>query len=55
MKTAWDCYTSGIVVTKTLTISKHYFLVMIGIGYFLLLLEFGRQGFNHFRSLREGD
>jgi TRAP-type C4-dicarboxylate transport system permease small subunit len=51
--TSWDCYQSGVVVTKTLTISKHYFLLMISLGYLLLLFEFGRQWLMHLRRLRE--
>ena len=50
---AWDCYKSGVVVTKTLTIPKHYFLVLISIGYLFLLVEFVRQFFRHLRELRE--
>jgi C4-dicarboxylate transporter DctQ subunit len=50
---AWDCYVNGIVVTKTLTIGKHYFLLFITVGYFFLLLEFGRQFYNHLRVPRE--
>jgi len=41
--TAWDCYKSKVVLTKTLTIPKHYFLLLIFLGYFLLLLQFSRQ------------
>jgi TRAP-type C4-dicarboxylate transport system permease small subunit len=49
--TAWDCYKTGVVVTKTLTVPKYYFLALIGLGYLLLLGEFGRQFFLHFRGL----
>ena len=52
MKTTWDCYQTGVVVTKTLTLPKHYFLWAIGFGYLLLLCEFGRQGIKHFRGMR---
>jgi len=52
--TAWGCYESGVVVTKTLTIPKHYFLLFITLGYFLLILEFGRQFYNHLRAPKEG-
>jgi TRAP-type C4-dicarboxylate transport system permease small subunit len=53
MTAAWDSYTSGIVVTKTLTIQKHYFLLLIALGYLLLLLEFARQFRNYFRGSKE--
>lgn len=51
--TAWDSYASGLVVTKTLTIQKHYFLFLITLGYFFLLLEFGRQFHKHIKNLKE--
>jgi len=51
--TCWDCYKSGVVVTKTLTIPKHYFLVLISIGYLCLLVEFMRQFSRHLKELRE--
>ncbi len=53
--TSWNCYQTGVVVTKTLVISKHYFLLMISFGYILLLFEFARQLLNHYRSFRGGD
>lgn len=53
--TSWNCYQTGVVVTKTLVIPKHYFLVMISLGYILLLFEFGRQWLNHLRVFRGGD
>ena len=53
--TAWSSYESGIVVTKTLTIPKHYFLLFITLGYFFLLLEFGREFYNHLRASKEGN
>ena len=52
---AWDCYVTGVVVTKTMTVGKHYFLVFITLGYFFLLLEFGRQFRNHLRASKEED
>lgn len=52
---AWDCYVTGVVVTKTLTIGKHYFLVFITLGYLLLLVEFGRQFLKHLRAPKEGN
>lgn len=52
---AWDCYVTGVVVTKTLTVGKHYFLVFITLGYFFLLVEFGRQFLNHLRAPKEGN
>jgi len=51
---AWDCYVTGVVVTKTTTVGKHYFLAFISLGYFFLLLEFGRQFCNHLRASKEG-
>ena len=53
MATSWDAYISGVVVIKTLSIPKYYFLMLIALGYFLLLIEFGRQFFGHFKELRE--
>lgn len=53
--TAWNSYLSGVVVTKTLTIPKHYFLFMIAFGYFFLFLEFSRQSFRYFRDLSRTD
>ena len=55
LATSWDCYKSGVVVTKTLTIPKHYFLLLIALGYLLLLLEFARQFFRQLRELRGKD
>ena len=51
--TCWDCYVSGVVVTKTMSIPKHYFLILISIGYLFLLVEFVRQFFWHLREFRE--
>jgi TRAP-type C4-dicarboxylate transport system permease small subunit len=53
MVTAWDSYVSGVVVIKTLSIPKYYFLMLIALGYFLLLMEFARQFLGHFKELRE--
>ena len=53
LATAWDCFKSGVLVTKTLVIPKHYFLILIFLGYFLLLIEFTRQFFQHLKELRE--
>jgi TRAP-type C4-dicarboxylate transport system permease small subunit len=53
MATAWDSYVSGVVVIKTLSIPKYYFLMLIALGYFLLLIEFARQFLGHFQELRE--
>ena len=53
--TAWGCYESGVVVTKTLTIPKHYFLLFITLGYFLLMFEFGRQFYNQLKAPKEGN
>jgi C4-dicarboxylate transporter DctQ subunit len=52
---AWDCYVTGVVVTKTLTVGKHYFLAFITLGYLFLLVEFGRQFLNHLRAPKEGN
>lgn len=43
LTTSWQCYTDGVVLTKTLTVSKYYFLLFIALGYFCLMIEFGRQ------------
>ncbi|MFP3928897.1 MAG: TRAP transporter small permease [Desulfobacteraceae bacterium] len=51
--TSWQCYESGVVVTKTLTIKKHYFLLLIALGYLFLLGEFGRQFFRHLKNVKE--
>lgn len=53
--TAWDCYVSGVVVTKTLTIPKFYFLSLISLGYFVLLLEFARQFIKNLKRLKEAN
>jgi TRAP-type C4-dicarboxylate transport system permease small subunit len=53
LATAWDCFKSGVLVTKTLTLPKHYFLILIFIGYFLLLVEFARQFFQQLKELGE--
>jgi TRAP-type C4-dicarboxylate transport system permease small subunit len=53
MATSWDSYVSGVVVIKTLSVPKYYFLMLIALGYFLLLIEFARQFFGHFKELRE--
>ena len=53
MATSWDSYVSGVVVIKTLSIPKYYFLMLIALGYFFLLIEFARQFFGHFKELRE--
>lgn len=50
LATAWDCYKSGVLVTKTLTVPKHYFLILIFLGYLLLLVEFTRQFLQHLRE-----
>jgi C4-dicarboxylate transporter DctQ subunit len=53
MATSWESYVSGVVVIKTLSIPKYYFLMLIALGYFFLLIEFARQFLGHFRELRE--
>ena len=53
MATSWESYVSGVVVIKTLSIPKYYFLLLIALGYFLLLVEFARQFLGHFKELRE--
>jgi TRAP-type C4-dicarboxylate transport system permease small subunit len=55
MTAAWDSYVSGVVVTKTLTIQKYYFLLLITLGYLFLLVEFARQFRNHLRASKEED
>lgn len=51
---AWGSYQGGVVVTKTLTIPKHYFLLFITLGYFFLILEFARQFYNHLKASKGG-
>ena len=53
--TAWDCYVNGVVVTKTLTIPKHYFLWLITLGYLLLLMEFARQCRQQLKRIKEAE
>ena len=53
--TSYECYTSGILLTKTLNVPKHYFLMLIALGYFFLLLEFGRQFLRNLKTLRGND
>ncbi len=50
--TSYDCYESGVLITKTLSIPKHYFLVLITLGYLFLLIEFARQFLGHLRKLK---
>jgi C4-dicarboxylate transporter, DctQ subunit len=53
--TSWDCYTTGVVVTKTFSIPKHYFLPFISLGYCFLFIEFGRQFFRNLIAAKEGN
>ena len=53
--TSWDCYLTGVVVTKTFSIPKAYFLPFISLGYFFLLVEFGRQFFRNLTRVKEGN
>ena len=53
LATSWQCYTDGVILTKTLTVSKYYFLLFIALGYFCLLIEFGRQFIRLFRYGKE--
>jgi len=48
--TALECYRTGVLVTKTLNVPKHYFLFLISLGYLFLTLEFGREFFHDFRE-----
>jgi TRAP-type C4-dicarboxylate transport system permease small subunit len=52
---AWQCYQAGAVVMKTLFVPKHYFLVFIAFGYFVLFLEFARQIVLAFRNSNGND
>lgn len=54
LKAAYDCYETGVVLTRTLTIHKDYFLLLIALGYALLLVEFARQFLMYIRRLKEG-
>ena len=51
--TALENYRSGVVVVKTLSIPKHYFLMVIAFGYLMLALQFLRQFFRNLRMLKE--
>ena len=51
--TSWQCYTEGVVLTKTLTVSKYYFLLFIALGYLCLMIEFGRQFFRLLKHHKE--
>lgn len=53
--TALDCYKTGVLVTKTINVPKHYFLFLICLGYLGLLLEFARQFFHNLRGTEEKD
>lgn len=48
--TALECYRTGVLVTKTLNVPKHYFLFLISLGYLFLTLEFGREFFHDIRG-----
>ena len=50
----WNCYQGGVLVIKTLSVQKYFFLFFIFLGYFLLLIEFGRQFAHHLVRFREG-
>jgi len=50
--TSWECYSTGVIEVKTLSVPKHYFLIVIFLGYLLLLFEFARQFFKHLRAVR---
>lgn len=51
--TSWDCYESGVVLTKTITVSKYYFLLFIALGYLCLFIEFARQFVRQLRQKKE--
>ena len=53
IKTSYNCYQSGVLLTKTMNVPKHYFLMLIALGYLFLLLEFGRQFIGKIRELKE--
>ena len=53
--TALECYTTGVLVTKTINVPKHYFLFLICLGYLLLLCEFARQLFHDLKGKEERD
>ena len=55
LTTAWECYKTGVLVTKTLNVPKHYFMILIFIGYLFLMLEFARQFIRHFKEPRDKD
>ncbi|MFH1488426.1 MAG: TRAP transporter small permease [Pseudomonadota bacterium] len=51
--TSYECFSTGVLLTKTLNVPKFYFLMIIALGYFFLLLEFARQFIGHLRKLKE--
>lgn len=53
--TALECYRTGVLVTKTINVPKHYFLFLICLGYLCLLFEFVRQFFHDLRGTEERD
>ena len=53
--TALESYRTGVLVTKTFNIPKHYFLFLICVGYLCLTLEFARQFFHDFRGTEGKD
>jgi TRAP-type C4-dicarboxylate transport system permease small subunit len=53
--TALECYRTGVLVTKTINVPKHYFLFLICLGYLFLLFEFARQFVHGLRRTGEED
>jgi TRAP-type C4-dicarboxylate transport system permease small subunit len=51
LKTSYENYVTGVKVVKTYALPKWIFLSFISFGYLLLLIEFIRQFWEHFRSL----
>lgn len=52
-KVAIDCYQTGVLLTKTISVPKYPFIILIALGYLFLFFEFVRQLIVHIKKLRE--
>jgi len=50
--TSYECYESGVLITKALSVPKHYFLILIPLGYFFLMVEFAGQFVGYMRKIK---
>ena len=53
LKVAIDCYKTGVLLTKTISIPKYPFILLLALGYLCLFLEFARQFLSHLKKLKE--